>query len=136
MGKTLALTSTIEYYACRATAKIRSWIGFLRPKRDSASNSVSVPSSSREGSVMERGEGKEEEVRVPLSEVVADCVRRWFNETLKEARAGDTAMQVLVGQMYHSGYGVPKNDQKASYIIHSDCLFVDCSELMLNQGFR
>jgi TPR repeat protein len=117
MGKTLALSSKIEYYARVATAKIRSWIGLLRPKRDSASNSPSVPSSSRERSVMERGEGKEE-VRVPLSEVVADCVRRWFNEALKEARAGDTAMQVLVGQMYHSGYGVPKNEQKVSYIIH------------------
>ncbi|XP_078179334.1 sel1 repeat protein isoform X2 [Carex rostrata] len=113
MGKTLALTSTIERYARLATAKIRSWTRFLRPRRDSASSSVSVPSSSREGSVMERGGGNEQEVRVPLSEVVADCVRRWFNEALKEARAGDTAMQVLVGQMYHSGYGVPKNDQKA-----------------------
>ncbi|KAG9445459.1 hypothetical protein H6P81_016799 [Aristolochia fimbriata] len=50
--------------------------------------------------------------RVPLSEVVSDCVKRWFQDTLKEARAGDSAMQVLVGQMYYSGYGVPKDVQK------------------------
>ncbi|URE05033.1 hypothetical protein MUK42_19639 [Musa troglodytarum] len=54
-----------------------------------------------------------QEGRVPLKEVVADCTRRWFQDALKEARAGDAAMQVLVGQMYHSGYGVLKNDQKA-----------------------
>lgn len=50
--------------------------------------------------------------RVPLAEVVSDCARRWFQDTLKEARDGDTAMQVLVGQMYNSGYGVPKNTEK------------------------
>ncbi|KAJ6817512.1 uncharacterized protein M6B38_410240 [Iris pallida] len=57
--------------------------------------------------------GEAAERRVPLGQVVADCVRRWFQDTLKEARNGDTAMQVLVGQMYHSGYGVTRNDQKA-----------------------
>ncbi|GAB4856279.1 hypothetical protein Ancab_014207 [Ancistrocladus abbreviatus] len=50
--------------------------------------------------------------RQPLSAVVADCVRRWFQDTLKEAKAGDTNMQVLVSQMYYSGYGVPKDAQK------------------------
>lgn len=50
--------------------------------------------------------------RMPLAKVVSDCARRWFQDTLKEAKAGDIAMQVLVGQMYHSGYGVPKDAQK------------------------
>ncbi|GLT66113.1 hypothetical protein SLA2020_385010 [Shorea laevis] len=50
--------------------------------------------------------------RVPLSEVVSDCVKRWFKDTLKEAKAGDVNMQVLVGQMYYSGYGVPRDAQK------------------------
>ncbi|MQM06743.1 hypothetical protein Taro_039569 [Colocasia esculenta] len=59
-----------------------------------------------EGAAECRGE------RIPLSEVVSDCVRRWFQDTLKEARAGDVAMQVLVGQMYYSGYGVARNVQK------------------------
>lgn len=52
------------------------------------------------------------QARIPLSQVVADCVNRWFLDTLKEARSGDVTMQVLVGQMYHSGYGVPRNAQK------------------------
>ncbi|XP_016184047.1 uncharacterized protein LOC107625835 [Arachis ipaensis] len=50
--------------------------------------------------------------RVRLSEVVADCVKRWFRDTMKEAKAGDVSMQVLLGQMYCSGYGVPKDPQK------------------------
>ena len=54
----------------------------------------------------------ESDTRVPLSEVVADCVKRWFRDTLKEAKAGDINMQVLVGQMYYSGYGVARDAQK------------------------
>ncbi|KAK9063328.1 hypothetical protein SSX86_017198 [Deinandra increscens subsp. villosa] len=50
--------------------------------------------------------------RTPLAEVVLECSRRWFQDTLKEAKAGDTSMQVLVGQMYCSGYGVVKDAQK------------------------
>ncbi|KAG8063731.1 hypothetical protein GUJ93_ZPchr0003g16662 [Zizania palustris] len=57
--------------------------------------------------------GLQEDERVPLAEVVLDCTKRWFQDTLKEARAGDAAMQVLVGQMYRSGYGVNKNEHKA-----------------------
>ncbi|KAG9140783.1 hypothetical protein Leryth_006960 [Lithospermum erythrorhizon] len=53
-----------------------------------------------------------EQRRFPLSAVVADCVKRWFDDTLKEAEGGDVSMQVLVGQMYSSGYGVPKNAHK------------------------
>lgn len=50
--------------------------------------------------------------RLPLSDVVADCVKRWFHDTLKEAKAGDANMQVLVGQMYFSGYGISRDAQK------------------------
>ncbi|CAH9101568.1 unnamed protein product [Cuscuta epithymum] len=50
--------------------------------------------------------------RVPLADVVTDCVRRWFQDTLKEAKSGDISMQVLVGQMYCSGYGVPVDAEK------------------------
>ncbi|KAK6245150.1 hypothetical protein QUC31_011559 [Theobroma cacao] len=50
--------------------------------------------------------------RLPLSDVVSDCVKRWFKDTLKEAKAGDVNMQVLVSQMYYSGYGVPRDAQK------------------------
>ncbi|KAG9150261.1 hypothetical protein Leryth_009822 [Lithospermum erythrorhizon] len=54
----------------------------------------------------------EEERRLPLSEVVAECVKRWFELTLLEAEDGDLNMQVLVAQMYHNGYGVPKDAYK------------------------
>ncbi|WVZ07192.1 hypothetical protein V8G54_020538 [Vigna mungo] len=54
--------------------------------------------------------------RVPLSDVVADCAKRWFKDTLKEAKAGDINMQVLVGQMYYHGYGIPKDGQKADVV--------------------
>lgn len=50
--------------------------------------------------------------RVPLAAMVSSCVRRWFQDTLKEAKAGDFSMQVLVGQMYYSGYGVPRDVNK------------------------
>lgn len=54
----------------------------------------------------------EEHNRLPLKEVVADCAKRWFQDSLKEAKAGDTGMQVLVGQMYCSGYGVHRDVQR------------------------
>ncbi|KAG6765501.1 hypothetical protein POTOM_029546 [Populus tomentosa] len=52
--------------------------------------------------------------RVPLGLVVSDCAKRWFQDTLKEAKTGDITMQVLVGQMYFNGYGVPKDVEKIS----------------------
>lgn len=54
--------------------------------------------------------------RFPLSEVVSDCVHRWFQDTLKEAKAGDISMQVLVAQMYFNGYGVPIDEQKVPFL--------------------
>ncbi|KAF6174087.1 hypothetical protein GIB67_020269 [Kingdonia uniflora] len=57
-------------------------------------------------------EEKSPQSRYKLSMVVNDCVKRWFQDTLKEAKGGDCSMQVLVGQMYYSGYGVPRDPQK------------------------
>ncbi|PSS32506.1 Peptide chain release factor 1 like [Actinidia chinensis var. chinensis] len=54
----------------------------------------------------------EERGRVPLATVVSDCVKRWFEDTLTQAKGGDAAMQVLVGQMYCSGYGIPRDAKK------------------------
>lgn len=54
----------------------------------------------------------EKGMTVPLSEVVSECVKRWFNDTLKEAKAGDVNMQVLVAQMYFNGYGVTRDAHK------------------------
>lgn len=53
--------------------------------------------------------------RLLLSEVVSDCIERWFQDTLREAKTGDVNMQVLVGQMYYSGYGVPKDADKVYF---------------------
>ncbi|PIN19710.1 hypothetical protein CDL12_07614 [Handroanthus impetiginosus] len=71
----------------------------------------------RSKTTMEAEEGgvTEEQKRIPLSEVVSDCVERWFQDTLKEAKAGDVNMQVLVSQMYNSGYGVPKDANKGKF---------------------
>ena len=37
---------------------------------------------------------------------------RRLQDTFKEARKGDIANQVLVAQMFFSGYGTPKNEYK------------------------
>ncbi|GLJ38498.1 hypothetical protein SUGI_0784470 [Cryptomeria japonica] len=55
---------------------------------------------------------EEEQRRIPLKDVVTLCTKRWFQDTLKEARSGDVGMQILVGQMYCNGYGVPQSTQK------------------------
>ncbi|CAN0888355.1 hypothetical protein LINGRAHAP2_LOCUS15835 [Linum grandiflorum] len=49
--------------------------------------------------------------------MVADCERQWFEDALREAEAGDIQMQVLVGQMYTSGYGVAKDVSKVPPLI-------------------
>ncbi|KZV15257.1 hypothetical protein F511_26403 [Dorcoceras hygrometricum] len=63
----------------------------------------------------EGGDHAADKVRLPLSEVVSDCEERWFLETLREAEAGDIRMQVLVSQMYNSGYGVAKDIDKGKF---------------------
>lgn len=75
-------------------------------------------------------EGRE---RVPLAEVVSDCVHRWFQDTLREAKNGDRAMEVLVGQMYLSGYGVPRDEKKVHFCFTSDFLLLGfcCMDTML-----
>lgn len=70
----------------------------LKKNMEEASSNSSISSSNQQ--------------RLPLADVVADCVKRWFHDTLKEAKAGDANMQVLVGQMYFSGYGISRDAQK------------------------
>lgn len=59
----------------------------------------------------------QQQQRVPLSQVVSDCVQRWFQDTLREAKNGDKAMEVLVGQMYLSGYGVARDEKKVPFSV-------------------
>lgn len=65
-----------------------------------------------------RGDGGVGETK-KLSEVVKECVSRWFEETLAEAKAGDIKMQVLVSQMYFNGYGISQDRHKV-------CFFCNC----------
>lgn len=81
------------------------------PSETPISGSVRVILEPNKNKYME----EKEKNRTPLSDVVSDCVKRWFQDTLKEAKAGDTSMQVLVGQMFCSGYGVPKNTKKVCF---------------------
>ncbi|EIE25520.1 hypothetical protein COCSUDRAFT_32673 [Coccomyxa subellipsoidea C-169] len=45
----------------------------------------------------------------PLTAVVHDAVRRWFQETHKEALRGDVKQQALLGQMLLEGYGCERD---------------------------
>lgn len=118
MGKRLPSASSVEEFARVATGRIRRTKHAKPAVRSLASNKEATAAAARasaEGPLPpERGMEDGEQVgrRVPLSAVVSDCVRRWFQDALREARNGDAAMQVLVGQMYHSGYGCLRNEQK------------------------
>ncbi|KAK1271164.1 hypothetical protein QJS04_geneDACA005925 [Acorus gramineus] len=79
---------------------------------------VGATTGRRGGERRMEGAAVEEGRRMPLAEVVEDFVKRWFKDTLREAKAGDLAMQVLVGQMYMNGYGVPKNPQKDILLVN------------------
>lgn len=50
---------------------------------------------------------------VPLKLVVADAVKRWFEDTYQDAQRGDVKQQALLGQMYAEGYGCEKNMRAA-----------------------
>lgn len=77
-------------------------------------NSVPTPPSAKSGAIQLQSHPSplRMESRTPLSDVVADCTKRWFQETLKESKAGDSSMQLIVGQMYNCGYGVPRDPRK------------------------
>lgn len=119
MGKSLPSTTRLQEFTRIITSdKLR------KPKRTKPISQIPVSSpeiaiSDRVRAESERlklrMESHEGQSRIPLAQVVVDCVNRWFQDTLKEAKAGDSAMQVLVGQMYYSGYGVPRDPQKVHY---------------------
>ncbi|CAD5185227.1 unnamed protein product [Musa acuminata subsp. burmannicoides] len=107
MGKRLPEPKSLEDVARYAADRIRRTRVAKPPLRPAAWNKETTSAS-----VMNLADLPE--ASVPLKEVVADCARRWFQDALKEARSGDVSMQILVAQMYHSGYGVAKNEQKAN----------------------
>ncbi|KAK1321002.1 hypothetical protein QJS10_CPA03g01028 [Acorus calamus] len=116
MGKSL-LSPATKLHAIARSASLRTRSS--RPARPASEIVLRRPDAPagattgrRGGERRMEGAAVEEGRRMPLAEVVEDCVKRWFKDTLREAKAGDLAMQVLVGQMYMNGYGVPKNPQK------------------------
>lgn len=50
---------------------------------------------------------------IPLSRVVEDAVKRWFDDTYREAVRGDIKQQALLGQMLAEGYGCQKDPKAA-----------------------
>ncbi|KAE8714848.1 wound-induced protein 1-like isoform 1 [Hibiscus syriacus] len=70
------------------------------------------PSGVRVNSERVKQKTMDDQDRVPLAQVVSELVKGWFQDALNEAKAGDTNMQILVGQMYCNGYGVAKDVQK------------------------
>ncbi|KAM5556792.1 hypothetical protein ABKV19_024269 [Rosa sericea] len=115
MGKSLPSSTRLQNLT-----RIISSDKFSRPPKRPTQVRVSQPQTAKTGNILRvdpekaglKMESSEEQRRVPLARVVSDCAKRWFQDTLKEAKGGDSAMQVLVGQMYHSGYGVQKNPEK------------------------
>ncbi|KAJ4833038.1 hypothetical protein Tsubulata_051178 [Turnera subulata] len=119
MGKTLLPSSTATL---QCVAKIIPSSRKPRHKKSALPTKTTVSLKASESRAESERVRKMEEAslvldgksRVPLSHVVSDCVKRWFQDTLREAKAGDVAMQVLVAQMYQNGYGVAKDAQKGN----------------------
>eukprot|EP01018_Ginkgo_biloba_P000323 Gb_04743 [translate_table: standard] len=103
------VTAAAKLQDIAKTGKVVEHVAKVKHTAKRAENTVKVTASKSVNIKMQSGE---EQKRLPLKEVVADCAKRWFQDSLKEARTGDTGMQVLVGQMYYSGYGVPRDAQK------------------------
>uniref|UniRef100_A0A5B7B620 Sel1-like protein n=1 Tax=Davidia involucrata TaxID=16924 RepID=A0A5B7B620_DAVIN len=121
MGKSLPSTTRLQEFSRIITsdklqrprhAKPASRIKVVSSPEQAKSRGVRVESEQLWLKMEESSEKGQQQSRVPLAEVVSDCVKRWFQDTLKEAKAGDSTTQVLVGQMYYSGYGVPRDAQK------------------------
>lgn len=129
MGKSLESVARLKELS-RVVSSAKS----QRPKgtQPRSPNRVATPRTARQGSVKAEPAKKKMEAflegeqcrRTPLARVVADCAKRWFQDTLKEAKDGDSAMQVLVGQMYYSGYGVRKDPLKVFYFFHLMFLYM------------
>jgi len=51
--------------------------------------------------------------RAPLSAVVTDAVKRWFQDAEREAERGDVKQQALLAQMLTEGYGCAADPEAA-----------------------
>ena len=49
----------------------------------------------------------------PLSVIVTDAVKRWYQDAEREAARGDVKQQALLGQMLAEGYGCSADSEAA-----------------------
>merc|ERR1719383_972411 len=56
-----------------------------------------------------------EKRRRPLKDVVRDCERRWFADTLDAAREGCIESMQSVAEMYAGGWGIPPSTAQAAF---------------------
>lgn len=50
---------------------------------------------------------------MPLGTVIEDAVKRWFEDTYRDAQRGDVKQQALLGQMLAEGYGCEQDMEAA-----------------------
>ncbi|CAH8310594.1 unnamed protein product [Eruca vesicaria subsp. sativa] len=106
MVKPIPITTVLRGASTAASKFIKS----SKPIRPISSNNTMASPNKDSSTAATSSESSRRSV--PLSAVVADCAKRWFQDTLEEAKAGNITMQVVLGQMYNSGYGVPKDARK------------------------
>lgn len=114
MGKSLPSPTRVQEFARLLSSESHQSQKYTKPisRNRVKSPEIVKPRGVRIESELKRMENAEGPSRLPLADVVSDCVKRWFQDTLKEAKAGDITMQVLVGQMYQNGYGIPRDPHK------------------------
>ncbi|CAF1700530.1 hypothetical protein Bca4012_002199 [Brassica carinata] len=106
MVKPIPITTVLRGASAAASKFVKS----SKPIRPvSSNNTMASPDKDSSAATTSSGSSRRS---VPLSAVVSDCAKRWFEDTLEEAKAGNITMQVVLGQMYNSGYGVPKDARK------------------------
>ncbi|MCL7043568.1 hypothetical protein MKW94_004940 [Papaver nudicaule] len=119
MGKSLSSTTRLQEFSRITKQTLHKHNSRNQKKQPIMAETAKLvtPKDSTEKLKLKVENPEQNQQRIPLSDVVSDCVKRWFHDTLKEAKAGDISMQVLVGQMYYNGYGITRDPNKgASWI--------------------
>lgn len=81
----------------------------LRPPPGTSTSASDGNSSAATTAGHPRGREEYSAPSVPLKLVVADAVKRWFEDTYQDAQRGDVKQQALLAQMYAEGYGCDRN---------------------------
>ncbi|KAJ0262283.1 Sel1 repeat protein [Hirschfeldia incana] len=108
MVKPIPISTVVRGASAAASKFIKSSSKPIRPVSSNNNTMASSPDKDSSSAAATSSQRRS----VPLSAVVSDCAQRWFQDTLEEAKGGNITMQVVLGQMYNSGYGVPKDARK------------------------